>query len=55
VWELTFLARTQGKSEFKHLEMLITASLIYWILSIVFELIQARIEKHYGKSTPGMR
>lgn len=54
VWELTFLARTQGKSEFKHLEMLITASLIYWILSIAFELVQARIERHYGKSAAGM-
>jgi len=50
VWELTFLARTQGRAEFKHLEMLITAAFIYWGLSIVFELIQSRIEKHYGKS-----
>jgi polar amino acid transport system permease protein len=49
VWELTFLARTQGKSEFKHIEMLITAALIYWVMSICFELIQARIEAHYGK------
>lgn len=49
VWELTFLARTQGRSEFKHLEMLITASLIYWALSIFFELMQARIEAHYGR------
>ncbi len=30
--------------------MLITAAFIYWGLSIVFELIQSRIEKHYGKS-----
>ena len=51
VWELTFLAKTQGRSEFKHLEMLITAALLYWALSIVFELIQAQIEKHYAKST----
>ncbi|MEJ8574836.1 amino acid ABC transporter permease [Microbaculum marinum] len=49
VWELTFLARTQGRSEFKHLEMLITASLIYWILSIFFELLQARLEAYYGR------
>ena len=49
VWELTFLARTQGRSEFKHLEMLITASLIYWIMTIFFELIQARIEAYYGR------
>jgi len=50
VWDLMFLARTQGRSEFKHLEMLITAAIIYWLISILFELIQARIEKHYGKS-----
>ncbi len=49
VWELTFLARTQGKSEFKHVEMLITAAIIYWLMSMAFELIQSRIEKHYGK------
>ena len=29
--------------------MLITAALIYWLLSIVFEIIQARLEAHYGK------
>ena len=50
VWELMFLARTQGRAEFKHFEMLITAALIYWAISMVFELIQARIERHYGKS-----
>ena len=49
VWELTFLAKTQGKSEFKHIEMLITAAMVYWIMSICFELIQSRIERHYGK------
>ena len=50
VWELMFLARTQGRAEFKHLEMLITAAVIYWIISFAFELVQARIERHYGKS-----
>lgn len=49
VQELMFLARTQGRSEFKHFEMLITAAIIYWIISFVFELIQARIEVHYGR------
>ena len=49
VQELMFLARTQGRSEFKHFEMLITAAVIYWIISIGFELVQARIEAYYGK------
>ncbi len=50
VWELMFLARTQGRAEFKYFEMLITAALIYWFLSFVFEMIQARIEHRFGKS-----
>ena len=44
-----FLAKTQGRSEFKHLEMLITAAIIYCIISISCELIQGRIETYYGK------
>lgn len=51
VIELMFLARTLGNKQFKHMEMLITAALIYWLMSIVLELIQARIERHYRKST----
>jgi polar amino acid transport system permease protein len=49
VWELTFIARTAGRAEFRHLEMLITAALIYWLLSIVFEIVQSRLEAYYGK------
>jgi polar amino acid transport system permease protein len=49
VWEVMFLARTHGRSDFKYMEMLIVAAVIYWALSFVFELLQARIEKHYGK------
>ncbi|WP_376710763.1 amino acid ABC transporter permease [Pseudochrobactrum lubricantis] len=44
VWELMFLARTQGREEFRHLEMLITAALLYWILSIILERCQAVLE-----------
>jgi polar amino acid transport system permease protein len=50
VWELMYLARTQGQTEFRHVEMMITASLIYWIFSILLELIQARIERYYGRA-----
>ena len=49
-WELMYLARTQGQTEFRHIEMLITASMIYWLLSIGLEYIQSRIERHYGKA-----
>lgn len=50
VWELMYLARTQGQTEFRHVEMMVTASLIYWLLSIVLELIQKRIETHFNKA-----
>ncbi|AUG55682.1 amino acid ABC transporter permease [Thalassospira marina] len=50
VWELMFLARTLGQKTFNHMEMLISAAVIYWIMSIVLELVQSRIEKHFARS-----
>ncbi|MEE9321357.1 MAG: amino acid ABC transporter permease [Granulosicoccus sp.] len=47
VWELMFLARTLGTKDFRHMEMLITAALIYWTMTICLEMIQSRIERHY--------
>jgi polar amino acid transport system permease protein len=49
VWELMYLARTQGQTEFRHIEMLITASMIYWILSMGLEFLQSRIEERFGR------
>ena len=45
-----YLARTMGQKEFRHIEMLITASMIYWLLSIGLEIVQARIEERFGRS-----
>jgi len=50
VWELMFLARTQGRAEFRHLEMLITAAVLYWLLSIVLETVQSRLEKRFDRA-----
>ena len=49
VWEIMYLARTLGQTEFRHIEMLITASMIYWILSICLEFAQSRIEERFGR------
>ncbi|KQV29710.1 amino acid ABC transporter permease [Rhizobium sp. Root1203] len=49
VWEIMYLARTQGQTEFRHIEMLITASMIYWLLSIGLEYTQSRIEERFGR------
>jgi polar amino acid transport system permease protein len=36
--------------------MLIAAALIYWALSILFELVQFRLERRFGKGVePAMR
>jgi polar amino acid transport system permease protein len=51
VWELTKTAQIVGKRDFKVFEMLIAAALIYWVMSICFELIQSRLESHYGKGS----
>lgn len=50
VWELTFLARTLGQPTFHHMEMLITAAMIYWILSACLEVGQSRLERYFGRS-----
>jgi polar amino acid transport system permease protein len=49
VWELMFLARTLGNKTFNHMEMLITAAMLYWMMTMVLELIQSRIERKYKK------
>ncbi|MEO8644498.1 amino acid ABC transporter permease [Pseudomonas sp.] len=50
VWEVMFLAQSYGRSSYRYIEMLTTAAVIYWVMSIGLELIQARMERHYGKA-----
>ena len=47
VWELMFLAKKLGSKTFQHMEMLITVAMIYWIVTIVLEVAQERLEVHY--------
>src|SRR5690606_12769981 len=49
VWELTRTAQIIGRRDFRVFEMLIAAAIIYWIMSIAFELIQSRIERRYAR------
>ena len=53
VWEVMFLAQSYGRSSYRYIEMLTTAAIIYWVMSIGLELIQARMERHYGKAYLG--
>lgn len=50
VWEVMFLAQSYGRSSYRYIEMLTTAALIYWLLSLGLELIQAKLERVYGKA-----
>lgn len=49
VWEIMFLAQSYGRSNYRYIEMLTTAAVIYWILSIILELGQVRLERHFGR------
>jgi len=55
VWELMFLARSYGRADFRYIEMLLTAAVLYWGMSIIFELLQVRIERYYGRGFAGDR
>ena len=49
VWEVMFLAQSYGRSSYRYLEMLSTAAAIYWVLSILLELLQGRLEKRFSR------
>jgi len=50
LWEINFLAQSYGRASYRYIEMLLTAACLYWCLSLVFEFVQARMERHYGKA-----
>lgn len=49
LWEINFLAQSYGRATYRYMEMLTTAALIYWVMSMVLELVQAQLERRYGR------
>jgi polar amino acid transport system permease protein len=49
LWELNFLAQSYARATYHYMEMLITAAVIYWSMSIAFELVQVRLERRFGR------
>jgi polar amino acid transport system permease protein len=49
LWELNFLAQSYARATFHYMEMLLAAALIYWTMSVVFEVVQARLETRFGR------
>jgi len=47
LWEIMFLAQSYGRSSYRYMEMLLTAAVIYWVLAIVLELLQSRLEARF--------
>jgi len=50
LWELNFLAQSYARSTFHYMEMLLAAAFIYWGMSIVFEIVQMRLEARFGRA-----
>lgn len=50
VQELLWRAQTVGQSNFRTLETLLIAAAIYWTLTIVFSIVQDRLEKRMAES-----
>jgi polar amino acid transport system permease protein len=49
VWELSYRATKIGRRYFRSLEMLIMAALFYWIICIILQAAQERIEAHMAR------
>jgi polar amino acid transport system permease protein len=50
VQELLWRARTVGSSNFRMLETLLLAALVYWVLTLAFSLFQDRLEQRMAES-----
>ena len=50
VQELLWRARTVGSSQFRMLETLLVAALVYWVLTLAFSLLQDRLEQRMAES-----
>ncbi len=53
VWELSFRAIKIGRRHFQSLEMLILVAVIYWVMCIVLQTVQEKIEKHMARGERG--
>ena len=51
VWELFFRAQRVGRQNFRNMETLLIAALFYWMVTIIFQYFQSRLESHLAKGT----
>jgi polar amino acid transport system permease protein len=49
VWELTFRAAKIGRQYFRSIETFIVAAAFYWILTVVFQFFQGKLEEYMAR------
>ena len=49
VWEISYRAIKIGRRYFSSLEMLVMAALIYWVMCIILQTNQEKIERHMAR------
>ncbi|MCP4024075.1 MAG: amino acid ABC transporter permease [Desulfobacteraceae bacterium] len=49
VWEMTYRAMKVGRRHFQSLEMLVMVAMIYWMMCIVLQYFQEKIEEHMAR------
>ncbi len=49
VWELSYRAQKVGRQYFRALETFIIAAAFYWILTVIFQILQGKLEEHMAR------
>jgi polar amino acid transport system permease protein len=49
VWELTFRANRLGRQYFRGLETFLIAAGFYWVLTVIFQFLQGKLEAHMAR------
>jgi len=50
VWELTFRAQKIGRQNFRTMETFLIAAAFYWLLTVVFQFLQGKLEDYLARS-----
>jgi polar amino acid transport system permease protein len=50
IWELTYRAQKIGRQNFRNMETFLIAATFYWILTVVFQFLQGKLEEYMARS-----
>jgi polar amino acid transport system permease protein len=49
IWELTYRAQKIGRQNFRNLETFLIAAAFYWILTVIFQFLQGKLEEYMAR------